>query len=305
MNRVAITGATSMIGVALVEQCVKEGIEVVAIIRRNSRNIDRIPKSHLVDIVQCNLDELSKLNLSNQCDTFFHLAWDYTSKETRDNAKLQLKNIQYTLDAVELAKRLRCETFIGAGSQAEYGIKEEKINEKTPANPVLAYGVAKYSAGNLSRILCESLGIRHIWGRIFSVYGPYDNQGTLIRYMIETLLAGEEPKFTKLEQSWDYLFYKDAGRAFYLMGEAGKDKSVYCIGSGEALPLKDYVNVIHLAINPNIMLGIGEKEYSDKQVMYLCADISALTKDTGFVPNYDFKRGIYETIDWFKNKSQN
>ena len=31
------------------------------------------------------------------------------------------------------------------------------------------------------------------------------------------------------------------GRAYYLIGEKGRDKAVYCIGSGEAHPLREYI----------------------------------------------------------------
>ena len=55
---------------------------------------------------------------------------------------MQNANIKYTLDAVELAKRLGCKTFIGAGSQAEYGRVEGTISEKTDKNPENGYALA-------------------------------------------------------------------------------------------------------------------------------------------------------------------
>ena len=55
-------------------------------------------------------------------------------------------------------------------------------------------------------------------------------------------------------------------------------------------------------ISPNAELGIGEIPYAPKQVMYLCADISELTVDTGFVPKYTFEEGIQETIEWYKRE---
>ena len=42
--------------------------------------------------------------------------------------------------------------------------------------------------------------------------------------------------------------------------------------------------------------------YAEKQIMYLCADISGLTLDTGFVPSTDFEDGIKKTVDWVKQK---
>ena len=54
------------------------------------------------------------------------------------------------------------------------------------------------------------------------------------------------------------------------------------------------------AINPEAKLGVGEVPYGPKQVMYLCADIDELKKDTGFEPQISFEDGIRKTIDWIK-----
>ena len=38
--------------------------------------------------------------------------------------------------------------------------------------------------------------------------------------------------------------------------------------------------------------------------MYLCADLEELTRDTGFVPQVPFERGIRETVEWAKGRMQ-
>ncbi len=59
--------------------------------------------------------------------------------------------------------------FIGAGSQAEYGRVEGKLNSQVPAFPENGYGMAKLCAGQMTRIQCESWE-SDIWTRILSVY---------------------------------------------------------------------------------------------------------------------------------------
>jgi Nucleoside-diphosphate-sugar epimerases len=304
MKKIVLTGATSMIGVALIKECIENNVQVLAIVRSNSQNIMRIPKSELVNIVECDLDNLKELTFTeNKYDVFYHLAWDYTSRTYRDEPCRQNKNVNYTLDAVNLASKLGCHTFIGAGSQAEYGrVENSVITPNTPINPDIAYGIAKYSAGKLSRLMCRDLGMKHIWTRIFSVYGPYDNSNTMIMYAINKFLAKERPSFTKSEQLWDYLYSGDAAQALYLLGIKGKDKSVYCIGSGIVHPLYDYIYKIRDTINTQLLIGIGDKKYSENQVMNLCADITNLIEDTGFKPKYSFDEGIKLTIEWVKNK---
>ena len=199
---------------------------------------------------------------------------------------------------MKLAGFFGCKTFIGAGSQAEYGRVEGSLKPDTPAFPENGYGIAKLCAGQLTRILCGQLGIKHIWTRILSVYGPFDGEKTMVISSLRKMIKGEESLFTKGEQEWDYLFSEDAAKAMYLIAQKGIGNKIYVIGSGKTRKLMDYINVMDLKVNPAVHPVLGAIPYSDKQVMYLCADISELTKDTGFVPAVDFEEGIEKTVQY-------
>jgi len=146
MKKVVITGATGMIGKTLIDYLLKKDIKVLAIIRENSSRKKNLQKNKNLKIIECNLENLNKLNIEDTYDTFFHLAWDGTFGEARNNLYVQNLNIKYTLDAVELARRFDCKTFIGAGSQAEYGRVDGIITENTNTNPENGYGIAKLAA---------------------------------------------------------------------------------------------------------------------------------------------------------------
>lgn len=219
---------------------------------------------------------------------------------------MQTLNIKYTLDAVELAKRLGCNTFIGAGSQAEYGRVEGIILPDTPTNPENGYGIAKLTAGYMSRILSNQYNIRHIWTRIFSVYGPYNDKNAMIMKSISEMIENKtSPNYTKGEQIWDYIYSKDVAEALYLIAEKGKNNSIYCIAQGESRPLYQYINIIKDCIDESIELKLGAIPYNSNQVMNLQADISNLKNDTGFYPKYNFRQGIKETIKWYKESRYN
>jgi Nucleoside-diphosphate-sugar epimerases len=294
--RIAITGSTGMIGIALAEAALNEGHEVIAFVRQGSDKRENLPVSDRLMITECDISNYKNIMGTEECDIFFHLAWDKTFGEGRDDTLTQLKNIGYTLDAVDLAKSWNASVFIGAGSQAEYGKKDEKLSGSTRTDPTSGYGIAKYSAGKLSRIRCEQLGLRHCWTRILSVYGEGDAPHTLISYLIDTLMKGDVPELTRCEQMWDYVYSNDAARALLMTGLHGKDGKTYCIGSGDCRPLKDHVCDVRDAVDPSLELKFGAKEYYPHQPMMLCADISELTEDTGFVPKYDFKEGIARTV---------
>lgn len=304
VKRVVITGPTGAIGIALINCLIENGIEVLAVCREDSKRINSIPNHNLVKIVKLNLNEIYKLSdiISERYDVFYHLGWEGTFGNSRNNMWGQMKNIQYTLDAVEVAAKLGCYKFIGAGSQAEYGRVEGKLTALTPTFPENGYGIAKLCAGQMSRILCEQKNMDHIWTRILSVYGPYDGENTMIMSVIRKLAHGEKPSLTEGKQQWDYLYSKDAGYAMYLLGEKGVSGKIYCIGSGQTKALSEYVKILRDNISKDLELGFGEIAYAPKQVMHLCADITDLEIDTGFEPKYSFEDGIKETIEWYKDR---
>lgn len=283
-----------MIGSAIVREALKQDYEITCIVRKNSSRINNIPKDSRVHIIDAEICEYKTLELKEKYDIFMHLAWDKTTVGGRDDVDSQLKNIEYTLDAVRLAKRCGCSVFIGAGSQAEYGVQTVPLTPELPVNPESGYGIAKYTAGKFSSLLCKQLGIRFSWMRILSVYGKNDGENTLISYCIRELKTGRSPELTKCEQIWDYLNCDDAARAFLAVAEHGIDGKSYPLGSGRGRKLSEYIEDVRSAINPSVPLGFGKKEYYPHQPMYLVANVSELEKDTGWKAEVEFVEGVKE-----------
>lgn len=310
LKRAVITGATSMIGVAVIRECIKNKIEVLAIVQRRTKKIDRIPDSSLITVCECNLDELHQLYREHRgegdaerYDVFYHFAWGFTAKQTRDNPVLQAENIRYTMDAVELARRLGCRKFIGAGSQAEYGIVHEVIDSRTKAAPVSAYGISKHAAGLLSAKLCAQYQMIHIWGRIFSVYGCNDSEETMLSYAVNRFLRQEKAQFSAATQFWDYLFEEDAGKILYLLGEKVQKSGCYRIANGQSRPLKEFILELK-----DLFPGNPECEFDNNtdtdHLVSLQADIEDLVRDIGFRPEITFEDGIKRVIRYWKEKYQ-
>ena len=302
---VILTGPTGAIGLALIDELVRSGVHVTAVCRPGSARMESIAPHPLVRVIECDLNDLRSLSslCKHDFDVFYHFGWTNTfGAAARNNMDAQVSNIRFALDAVRAAAELGCHTFIGAGSQAEYGRAEGLLRPNTPCFPENGYGMAKLCAGEMTRVECEKLGLKQIWVRILSAYGPGDGAGTLVSSVITDLLDGKTPSCTKGEQQWDYIYSADAARAFYLLGKTGKNAAGYPLGSGIVRPLKEYISAIRDAIDPALPIGFGEIPYAPNQVMYLCADISALTADTGFLPETKFEDGIRETILLMKKK---
>ncbi len=315
MRKLLMTGGTGMLGIALTDYALRQDCDITILARSDSERIENIPASERVHTVCCDISRLQTIDsrLEAHYDAFYHLGWQGTTGEAREDMFLQNLNVRYTLDAVELARRKGCEVFIGTGSQAEYGRVSGgrsatgepascRLTPATPANPETGYGMAKLCAGQMSRALCRRYGIRHIWFRILSVYGPCDNANSMIMSGIRAMLAGQSPQYTKGEQMWDYLYCRDAARALWLAARKGRDGAVYCLGSGQARPLKEFILAIWRQMGMSGEPRFGSLPYSENQVMYLCADISELSKDLGFEPEYSFEEGIRETIAWCRGR---
>lgn len=302
LKKVILTGPTGAVGVSLMEEMMAEGIYVTAVCRKNSPHLNAIPRSPLVDIVECDLDELKSLigKLPKDYDAFYHFGWDGPWGPPRADLALQTQNVLYSLDAVELARDLGCKVFVGAGSQSECGHVEGVLHPDMPCNPDNGYGIGKLMAGQMTRLKCREYGIRHEWARIVSMYGPHDRTYTMVMSSILKMLRGERVQFTRGDQIWDYIYNKDAARAFRLIAEKGRDGAVYFLGTGKPRTLREFICLIRDAVDPGLEIGLGELPYYPNQVMHLEADISNLTEDTGFQPEYSFEDGIRETVEWAK-----
>lgn len=310
-GKVVITGATGAIGRALTAEALKDGREVLVIVHRESVRAGDFENIKGCSVLKANLDEYDcALELMETqgiekrgYDIFFHLAWTATFGRDRENPEMQMKNVYAALSAVRLARSMGCSTFVGTGSQAEYGRVNGILSPETPAYPETGYGIAKLCAGQMTRLLCEQIGMRHIWTRILSVYGPYDREETLISMAVRRMLQNEDTFFTPCDQVWDYIYSADAAHAIYLTGQRGRAGAVYMIGSGVTRKLSDYIRVIAELTEYNKEIGFGRRPYNEKQVMHLQADISSLKEDTGFAPLVGFEEGAEKLIDFYRERA--
>ncbi len=302
LRRAVVSGGTGALGRALLSELSEREVSTLVLCRASSARSADISESRFVRKLDCPLDKMSELYLGDEkFDAFFHLAWEGTTGEAREDMYLQNLNVKHTLDAVALAARMGCGVFIGAGSQAEYGNAECALSSSTPAFPKSGYGMAKLCAGQMSRAYCRQLGVRHIWARILSIYGPFDGAQSLVSQAIDKISRGERASFTRGEQMWDYMYSADAAHVLFLLAERGRDGGVYCLGSGQARPLYEYIDIIRKQINPSARLFLGDIPYAEGQLMHLRADIEELVRDIGAFPITPFEKGIKRTLDSYNS----
>ena len=121
MRRILVTGATSMIGAALIKKLIENGDKVVAIVRENCTKLSKLPNSQQIEVVSCNMDEYWKLTdkIEGTIDVAFAAAWNGTRGSSRNDHGLQADNLKYNIDLLHAVVELGCRTFLTSGSPAE------------------------------------------------------------------------------------------------------------------------------------------------------------------------------------------
>lgn len=304
-QRYVLTGGTGAIGSALVHQLLKDNHEVLIIAHPGStRIIQEAYTSNNCKIIECDLNAYASLQLEDTYDIFMHLAWSGTTGSARDDDAIQKENILGTIDAVNLAKKLGCHTFVGVGSQAEYGRYNICINETFVPHPETAYGKAKLEASKEALQFCKENHINAIWARVCSVYGPHDRTDSLISYCVKNMLEKKPLSLTACEQVWDFLYEEDAAKALLQLASQGKNQEIYNVAYGESHILKEYIESIARQTNYNLPIGFGVLPYQDNQVMHLEMSIDKLKNDTGFTPSILFEQGIENLIKWYERREE-
>ena len=293
MKKYIVTGAAGFLGMNLVERFLREeDVHIHAVVRPNSPHNARLAASERLTLVPADLSEYGHLDeqIKEPCDVFFHLAW----QGGRYDFAAQYGNIADTLAALEAAARLGCRRFIATGSQAEYGSQTALITEEPCPPPADAYGAAKLAACALSRQRAADLGVAWIWGRVFSLYGKYEQEGRMLPALVKSLRS-EQPLALSSSgaQNWDYLYAADAADALLALAKRGRAGEIYNIANGDYRPLRDYIEEARAEIAPQCDVTYGA---ADADVFSLQPSVEKIRRDTGWMATTDFEGGMQKIL---------
>lgn len=257
-----ITGASSFIGVELCRYLSDNGHQVIAMSRRENEQLNDIAIKGNLQVLYADMQNLMERAIDVKADVFVHLAWAGALLGQRDNQELQEGNIRFSLECVELSKRMGCQLYVDAGSQAEYGIVSGEISEETPCNPVSAYGKAKLQMYRESCDLTQRLGLKYIHLRILSVYGENDHPNTLIISSLKKLKNNEPIEMRSGGQKWNYVYVKDAARqiselSIHAVNDCGFKREVYNIASNDTRKLQDFIIAMKEIMGSGSELSFG------------------------------------------------
>ncbi len=292
MKKAIVTGAAGFTGITLVKMLVDYGYYVYAIVRPDSQNNFQLHNISNISIIE--IDMLKDYNLSDyihdKCEVAFHLA----CVGGRYDFDIQYFNIDMTLSFIRELKRIRCNKIICTGSQAEYGLCNEIITEKTKLKPFCAYGTVKVATSYLSKYLSLDSGIEWIWARIFSLYGENEPKGRMLPDLVYKLKNGESVMLSSCRQNWDYLNVYDGAKALIALAQHGRSGEIYNVAHGEYNNLKYFVNIVEEELNCCNKVIYGEDA---NPFVSLQPDVSKIKRDTGWLPEIDFRKGIHQLFN--------
>ncbi len=303
--KILITGASGFVGAKTAHFAAEAGDEVFAIVRPGSTSTRLANLNKSIRQIDLDLRDTTKLRatvLQYKPDAILHLGWSGVSNAMRfDEIQIQ-DNIGSSCALAAAGAEAGTQTFIGIGSQAEYGASSEMLETSAP-NPTTLYGAAKLSTMYLTRQLAHQAGMRHVWLRLFATYGPQDNSCWLIPFLIDEMLAGRRPKTTLGTQYWDWLYVDDVARAILAVARSKQASGIFNFGSGQAVQVRYVVESLRDLIAPNMELVFGEVPFRPDQIMFLRADISRLQAATDWTPQVSIDEGLRASVEWRRARS--
>lgn len=306
---IVITGGTSFIGVPLICRLLEQGHQVFAVVRPGSKNRSRLPVHPNLKVISmelCQLDRIAE-EIMVSCQIFFHFGWDGAGSDNRTNRAVQQKNVSDSMKAIEGAAALGCRRFLFSGSQAEYGMYQEKMTEAALCNPVSEYGKAKVAFGTLARKACEENGMEYIHARIFSIYGPGDHPYSLVESCIRVFREEASISLGECTQLWNFLYIDDLIQALLFLAFSKKNLEQYGYtfniagGSEETRPLREYVEMIYEACGEKGTFAYGTRAPNAEGPANLIPDITKIREAVGWNPEISFQKGILKRLKEFEN----
>ena len=303
MNTVIVTGANGFIGTWLCKALNEKGVKTYAVLRSEESYVDELKALEHCIPVFCDMEHvegLKDLISETEIDVLYHLAWGGVSGANRGDYHLQLKNVEQTMDVIRVASQMNCKRFVGTGSTAEYDAYNACREDGLSPELVSLYGTTKITAHFMSKTLCKSLGMEHVWAYVGNTYGCENMGSNFISFAAKQILSQDDAKFTAGEQNYDFVHVSDIAEGLYCVGERGKDKYAYYVGSGHPRKLKEYVIALRDALNPTKELLLGAIPFHGRSAELSDFDVTKIHEDTGYEAKVSFEEGARRIAEYHK-----
>ncbi len=291
MQKVVVTGGAGFIGSHLVDELVKQGVEVTILDNLSTGKKQNInPKAEFIDcdIFKDTYGDL--IFLLNGADTVFHLAAKTTVQESIEKPSLYNNiNVIGTLNLLEAAAAMKVKRFIFSSSSSVYGNAKVPTSEDHPLNPISPYALNKLIGEQYCKLYSEIYNIDTVCLRYFNVYGDrMNNEGyKLVFPIFKEQISNNKPLTINNdgEQRRDFIHVDDIVRANILVAKHSSNFNgdIYNVGNGKNYSINEIAD----------MFG-GEKQYGNQVIepFETLAETAKIDLDLNFQPKKDLKQWI-------------
>jgi NAD dependent epimerase/dehydratase len=316
---ILVTGADGFIGSHLTEALVRQGHKVRAFVLYNSFNswgwLDHCAPD-IKDQFEVFAGDIRDPNGVKEamkgCDAVLHLAaliaipFSYHSPDTYVDT-----NIKGTLNVLQAARELGVKRVIHTSTSEVYGTARfVPITEAHPLQGQSPYSATKIAADQLAYSFYTSFSLPVVIARPFNTYGPRQSARAVIPTIITQIASGHRQiKLGAVLPTRDFNYVQDTVGGFIaaLNSDQGLGEAVN-FGSNFEISVGDTAQLIAEVMNVEIEIITEEARLrpENSEVERLCADNSRAKQLFGWQPSYGgrqgFKRGLAETVEWFKQR---
>jgi UDP-glucuronate decarboxylase len=308
---ILVTGGAGFIGSHLCTSLLDKGNSVVCVdnlISGKESNISHLKENRQFKFINADTnksDFISKIK-EMSFDQIYHYAACVGVERTIKYPTRVMADAEGFKQIMDYAANSGVKKVIFASSSEVYG-EPHDIPEKEDGilNAKLPYAVVKLLGEKYLEVYNQEFGIDTLSLRFFNVFGPRQDStkwGFVVGIFIKSALENKSlPIIGDGNQTRDFVYVMDNINASILAANTKKCNNVSLnIGYGSE------TKIIEMAETVNKLTGnkAGFKFEPNRQheIYRRCADISKLTKLTGFKPKYSISDGLKETINWYKGK---
>ena len=273
-------------------------MEVYALCRKDSANVERIKGMKNVQIINCGMEEIEQLpDLCEEraFDVLYHLAWRGASGEERTDSVIQAENIVWNLKIARVAKKMGAKKLVVTGTVCENQC--EAILRQQSVGKSAHYLLAKRATYELLSVECRKVGLELVWCTFYHPIGKFNKPEQIIMNTILKLHKGESPKFGPADKLFDVISAEDLCHGLYLAGMKNLSENRYFIGSGKSRRLKDYLHELHELVNSEIPLKIDVYPDDELPMEEAWLDGGDFSQEVGFYAKKTFREAVLEICD--------
>ena len=318
--KILVTGADGFIGSHLVEALVRAGREVRAFVFYNSFNswgwLDEVApdvRGRFEVFAGDIRDPYGVRRAVAGCDTVLHLAaliaipYSYHSPDTYIDT-----NIKGTLNVLQAARDEGVGRIVHTSTSEVYGTARfVPITEEHPLQGQSPYSASKIGADQIAMSFYSSFATPVTILRPFNTYGPRQSARAVIPTIITQIANGSRQiKLGSLHPTRDFNYVADTVAGF--MAALRSDKcigQVINLGSNFEISIGDTARTIAELMGADIEILTDDQRLRPEksEVERLWASNVKARELLGWKPQYGgldgFRRGLIETIMWFKQPS--